>query len=267
MITHPEMRTFACALMLAALAACSASQPSNYYMLSAIPTPESPVQPASSDQLAVGIGPVSLPGYLDRPQLVTRASANRLDLSEFNRWAEPLQDMFSRTLAENLSAMVGTDLVYVLPQRHIPELDYVVAVEVLRFDRSANGEVELLARWSVLMGNESATLVARKALIVEPVVPSDSPEATIVAMSGAVESLSREIARDLQGIVQHMSMSTFNLRAIQEALKSTGYDPGPVDGVIGPRTRHAIRRFQDEHGIQVTGEPSGRLQNMLTAMP
>jgi uncharacterized lipoprotein YmbA len=267
MITLPEIRTLACGLMLAALTACSASKPSNYYLLSPLPSPESPIRPASSDQLVVGIGPVTLPGYLDRPQLVTRASANRLDMSEFDRWAEPLQDMFSRILAENLSALIGTDLVYVLPQRHIPKLDYTVAVEVLRFDRSVDGEAELLARWTVLMGDEGTTLTARKSLIAERVVPDDSPEATIVAMSRTVESLSREIARDLQGIAEHMTVSGYDLRAIQEALKSTGYDPGPADGIFGPRTREAIRRFQGEHGVRVTGEPSGQLQNMLMAMP
>jgi peptidoglycan hydrolase-like protein with peptidoglycan-binding domain len=88
-----------------------------------------------------------------------------------------------------------------------------------------------------------------------------------VAMSRTVESLSREIARDLQGIAEHMTVSGYDLRAIQEALKSTGYDPGPADGIFGPRTREAIRRFQGEHGVRVTGEPSGQLQNMLMAMP
>lgn len=267
MTSFPEMRFIALGLIAATLVGCSASKPSNYYLLSTLPAPEAPIRSAASDQLAVGIGPVTLPGYLDRPQLVTRASANRLDLSEFDRWAEPLQDMFSQTLSENLSTLIGTDLVYVLPSRHLPKLDYVVAVEVLRFDRGADGEIALLARWTVLTGDEAKTLTARKALINDRVSQDGGPEETIVAMSRTVEALSREIARDLQGVAGRMAVSGYDLRSIQESLRSTGYNPGPVDGVLGPRTREAIRRYQADHGIQATGQPTGQLQNMLMAMP
>jgi uncharacterized lipoprotein YmbA len=262
-----RIRSLVLGLIAVGLAGCGGSQPSSYYMLSSLPAPETPVRSASTDQIAIGIGPVSLPAYLDRPQLVTRASANRLDLSEFNRWAEPLQEMFSRTLAENVSTLVGTDLVYVLPRRLVPNLDYVVAVEVLRFDRGVDGKAELLARWTVLTGDEDETLSVRKTLIAERVSPDSGTEDVIVAMSRTVEGLSREIARDLQGIADMMPVSVYDLRAIQDALRSMGYAPGPADGLMGPRTREAIRRFQGEHGVQVTGKPSRQLQDMLMARP
>jgi uncharacterized lipoprotein YmbA len=261
------MRPVATALCALLLTACSASQPSNYYVLSALPAPEAPIRASSAEQIAVGIGPVSFPAYLDRPQLVTRVSANRLDLSEFNRWAEPLQDMFSRTLSENLSALMGTDFVYVLPQRHAMELDYRVAVEVLRFDRGPDGRADLLARWSILTGDETKLLAAHKSLLSEQIAEDGGPEGTIVAMSRVVGSLSRDIARELQGFARPEQASGYDLTVIQDSLRSTGYDPGPVDGVLGPKTREAIRLYQGDNGIRITGEPSGRLQNMLTAMP
>lgn len=40
---------------------------------------------------------------------------------------------------------------------------------------------------------------------------------------------------------------------VQECLQAAGYDPGPVDGVIGPRTIAAVRAFQGDHGIRVSG--------------
>ncbi len=262
----------ACALVLIgpigwALAGCSGTEPSNYYLLSSLPAPESPIRAAPSDQLAVGVGPVSLPMYLDRPQLVTRASANRLDLNEFDRWAEPVQDMFSRTLAENVSALIGSDLVYVLPRRRTPELDYRVAVEVFRFDRSPEGEVELLARWTITADDDETSLITRRSMIIEPTPPGSEAESVIVALSRAVEDLGREIARDLQGLATQAataSAATYDVVRIQNALRFEGYDPGPADGVVGPRTRAAIRRYQADHGIEVTGEPSRNLQDRLT---
>jgi peptidoglycan hydrolase-like protein with peptidoglycan-binding domain len=45
-----------------------------------------------------------------------------------------------------------------------------------------------------------------------------------------------------------------NLTAeVQSALANNGYDPGPVDGVMGPGTRDAIAAFQSDHGLTPTG--------------
>ena len=40
---------------------------------------------------------------------------------------------------------------------------------------------------------------------------------------------------------------------MQRALKRRGYDPGPIDGLMGRRTTTAIRKFQADHGLAVTG--------------
>jgi hypothetical protein len=40
---------------------------------------------------------------------------------------------------------------------------------------------------------------------------------------------------------------------VQRHLTDLGYDPGPIDGLIGPRTREAIRRFQREQGNPAAG--------------
>lgn len=41
---------------------------------------------------------------------------------------------------------------------------------------------------------------------------------------------------------------------VQEELKRRGYDPGPADGVLGPQTREAIKRFQKDSWLKQTGE-------------
>ncbi len=45
----------------------------------------------------------------------------------------------------------------------------------------------------------------------------------------------------------------------QEGLARLGYDPGPLDGVYGPRTAAAIREYQSDYGLTVTGRPSASL--------
>ncbi len=200
MMFQSSMRslTFVLAVLALALSGCGETKPSSFYLLSVLPAPEAPIGSTPSGQLALGIGPVSLPSYLDRPQLVTRASPNRLAFAEFDRWAESLQDMFSRTLAENLSALLGTDRVFVVPARRTPMLDYQVAVEVLRFDMGMDGQAVLSARWTIFAEDGKEVLLLRKSVITEQAVPAGDPEGMVVAMSRAVEALSREIARAIQ---------------------------------------------------------------------
>ena len=51
--------------------------------------------------------------------------------------------------------------------------------------------------------------------------------------------------------------------AIQKGLNTLGYDPGPADGVMGGRTRAAIRDYQKDQGVPVDGQPSPGLLRHL----
>jgi peptidoglycan hydrolase-like protein with peptidoglycan-binding domain len=44
------------------------------------------------------------------------------------------------------------------------------------------------------------------------------------------------------------------IRGGQRALKRAGYDPGMIDGQMGPSTREALRRFQEANRLPITGE-------------
>lgn len=58
-----------------------------------------------------------------------------------------------------------------------------------------------------------------------------------------------------------------SIRTVQARLTTLGYDPGPVDGMMGPKTRTAIERFQRESGLERTGEPTlGLLERLDKAV-
>jgi peptidoglycan hydrolase-like protein with peptidoglycan-binding domain len=48
-------------------------------------------------------------------------------------------------------------------------------------------------------------------------------------------------------------LNSEQIRQVQEALQARGFDPGPVDGVLGPRTQQAVRHYQDRYGIKASG--------------
>ena len=95
----------------------------------------------------IGIGPLAMPEYLNRPQLVTRAGDNELKAAAFANWAEPLKQNVLRVLMENMTALTGSEAVYSYPWRAgFPPL-YQLQMEVVRFDADRNGEAVLSVRW------------------------------------------------------------------------------------------------------------------------
>jgi peptidoglycan hydrolase-like protein with peptidoglycan-binding domain len=68
---------------------------------------------------------------------------------------------------------------------------------------------------------------------------------------------------DYQGTPPGADLMRIYTVTVQQALAAKGYDPGPADGVLGRRTREAIRRYQRGYNLPVTGEVSLDLVNHL----
>jgi uncharacterized lipoprotein YmbA len=181
---------------LLGLGAC-ASTPSRFYILNTLPASEM-VSAAAVGGPVIGLGPIAFPKYLDRPQLVTRAGRHQLHLGEFDRWAEPLQENFSRVLAENLALLVPTEHSLLNPWPGSAPVEYQVTVEVLRFDGWLGGESALIARWS-LLDRAERELLSRKFHLNTPTGGRDY-ESMVVAMHQMIEALSRDIATAIQSL-------------------------------------------------------------------
>ncbi len=108
-------------------AGCAKGPPPDFYILNAV-TAESIV--GEERGIAVGVGPISLPAHLNRSQIVTRATDYRLDLSESHQWAEPLKDSVSRVLVIDLSNILQSNRVYVVPRRQKVSLDFQVSIDI-----------------------------------------------------------------------------------------------------------------------------------------
>lgn len=190
---------FALVLVTAVLGAgClgGGNAPTRVYVLAPV---ESPALPASG-ALSVGVGPVHVAGYLDRPQIVTRPDADRIDLGDFDQWGESLRDGISRVLAEDLARQMPSARIAVFPWRGLEGFRYRVTVNVTRFDGPAGGDLVLEARWYVLdaAGKEVALKTTR---LVEP-TGNPGYSAMVSAMSRALASLSRDIAQALAALPQ-----------------------------------------------------------------
>ena len=177
-----------------AMAGCAETPPTRFYTLSPLEDAPGGTPPANLPELTVGVGTVTLPPYLDRPQLVTRAGGNRMVLADFDSWVEPLQGMFTRVLGENLALLLGTDDVLLLPQNRDFTLDRQVEVDVTRFDVDNVGNAVLDAKWWVYGRNGDKLLRSGRSTISEPAAVDDYTAAA-AALSRALGVMSTEIAQ------------------------------------------------------------------------
>ncbi len=163
----------------------------------------------------VGIERVSVADYLDRTGFVTRADGNRVDVAEFDQWAEPLDRAITTVLAETLTAMIPSDRVTELPTSRAIRFDYRVAVAIVRFDAGPDNVVHLIARWAMFDGEQREELAFGRFEIERPVdVPAplavspggetngpDKPYGAIAAaMSEALAGFSEVIATEIRGL-------------------------------------------------------------------
>ncbi len=174
------------------------TQPTRFYVLAPLSSSGEKQQlGAAEHSLVIGVGPVRLPSYLNRPQIVTRSGRNELQLAEFHRWAEPLEKNFMRVLAENLSIMLPTDSVANFPWKDFRAVDHQIKVEVTRFEGRLGSDVVLVARWSVLEGDNRQAVVTRKSDFREPTGGEDFA-ALVSSQSDLLAALSQEIAATIK---------------------------------------------------------------------
>ena len=179
------------------LCACStATGPgTRFYVL----TPLDPGAALTSDMdrkgtLSVEVASLHLPQYLERPQIVTRSSKNRLELAEYHQWGGNLRKNMMRVLALNLSRLLATPHIVIYPYRPSISTDFRVELEVMRFERDFDGKVRLSAQWRLLSGKDRKPLKTRIAEL-ESTVSSEKGdfEDTISAMSKLFGELSQII--------------------------------------------------------------------------
>ena len=185
----------ALAVVLVLTGGCSSSPATSLYLLTAMREPA----PSPRFEASLGVGPVLLPDYLDRLQVVTRTPSGELAVSDTQRWAEPLQDGLMRVLDENLSTLLGADRIVRFPWTRSLSPEIQVALEVLRFESGPDSMLRLDARWWVRGRNGDLILQPRTSRIEVPA--GAGAEGRVHAHSEAAARLSREIATELGNLM------------------------------------------------------------------
>lgn len=132
-------------LLLGLVASCSSSgSGKQYYLLTA----EAPTNHKSS-QLGLGIGPITIANYLDRPNLVFQQDNHQLIIAESHRWAGDLEDNLTRVIATNLGRLLGATQVRTYPWLGDDGLRYQITMDIDTLHANSEGDAVLEARWRV----------------------------------------------------------------------------------------------------------------------
>jgi uncharacterized lipoprotein YmbA len=98
-------------------------------------------------QSTVLVGPISLPGQIDRPQLVVREGAYQVSISELERWAVPLKEALPELLARRLTTDSGHRRFVAMTSAAIVAPEARVSVDFTSFDVSRSDGARISAHW------------------------------------------------------------------------------------------------------------------------
>lgn len=151
-----------------------------------------------NSKLSVEVTSLRLPQYLERPQIVTRSSGNRLELAEFHQWGGNLRKNMMRVLAKNFSRFLATPNITICPHRPSIPPDFLVELEVMQFERDSHGQVRFSTQWRLSRGKDRMPLATHMTDLSSATVSAGPDfEHTVSAMSTLLGELSQIIGREI----------------------------------------------------------------------
>ena len=142
---------------------------------------------------------VSLPGYLDRPEVVRSSTDYRLRIPSTERWGEPLGDMIGRVLAEELTSRMPGSTAFSAAGAISSLPDASVEIDLQRFDADPSNQVVLLAQVAVASERNRDLSPAQTVRLTAQAAGSSTAD-QVAAMSGVLGQLADRIAATLRTV-------------------------------------------------------------------
>ena len=146
--------------------------------------------------LAIVIGPVRLPSYLDRPQLARLEAGGEIELDQFARWLGGFEDNFLRALSLDVAGRTDSIRVTTHPSKFPFPADVRVRLHVDDLVAVGGEALRVRIRWAMIRpGSEEAPDV----FLMEESVPlaSDSNLALVAAYDAVLSELGARITKAL----------------------------------------------------------------------
>ena len=196
-------RVFLCCVMLglsvfifSGCLSLSSSPAPRFYMLKAMDKQQISAKFDIAPGVIVAVGPVDIPEYQDRPQIVTMDKEGMLKFAQFDRWGESLDSALARLITDNLTVMLPAASLQMFPCNFAIPLTYHVIVDVIQLDSRLDKDVFFVCQWSIIDVKNKQMLLTKRSEFRQLVNPHNYLGLTN-ALSASCASLSSEIAATL----------------------------------------------------------------------
>ncbi|KPJ78584.1 MAG: hypothetical protein AMJ54_02910 [Deltaproteobacteria bacterium SG8_13] len=157
------------ALVITGCVGTGQSPPSRFYMLTSLDPVDTASEPSAGiEGEGILLGPIRFPVYLNRQQIVIRTSPNEIQLSEFDRWAEPLETNFLNVLRENLAKLLNTAFIVEPPVPKNTGIAFQIIAGVSRFDAEPGKQAVLMVRWGIMRVEDNQVLLTKNSTYTAP---------------------------------------------------------------------------------------------------
>lgn len=190
---------FFLALALSGCMSMSSSPTPRFYMPVSLEKDQVAQKIEIPSGVIIAVGPIGIPEYLDRPQIVTKNDNGTMHFAQFDRWAEPLDSALNRLLIDDLAAMLPSANFQFFPCSFTIPLDYHVIADVVRLDIELNKDMVLEIQWSIIDSRSKKMILTKRSEMREAIAPHNYFGVS-KALSSACAELSREIAGSLASI-------------------------------------------------------------------
>jgi uncharacterized lipoprotein YmbA len=156
------------------------------------------------DAITLALGPLRMPDYLNRSQMVTRGDGAEIQVDEFSRWAEPLRLAMHRVVSTDVDGLLDGVVVIAFPYDSMirPQVDYRLLGDVIRFDADQAGRVVLEVQWTITDTDAAVAVPIHRSRYEARAATADDPAAVALAMNNALASFSRDIASEMEAFIQ-----------------------------------------------------------------
>jgi len=135
------------AALLMLLCACASSRPDHFYILTPLPQGPAAARPVPAVQAALRL---SVPSLADRPEMLLNTSAGGIDVLEHERWAAPLADLMTQTLARDIELRRADMLVFGPDAYRAKDPVVKITVEVVQITVHRGGRAGIAAHWRIV---------------------------------------------------------------------------------------------------------------------
>ena len=184
-------------LIIMSSTSCTQTPPSKYYILTSLKSGQ--VKETSAKVVMFGIGPIKLPGRLDRAQILTRKGKNAVNIHEYHRWGDSLQRQVEEVLAKNLSEHLKVTQVVVYPWEHALRPKYQILITVRHLEGNPTSGTQLDVIWQ-LIDVDQDKLILSKHFVTSVPTSTSTMTSYIDSQSQALIKLSETIAQSVSAL-------------------------------------------------------------------